>query len=83
MAIGLDCLAVPPAHGLDPQGLAGAVNPHGPAAFPDTGRIDPVALGIALGAVVKLCPRKWVSISMAYFAPAGIQNMSKRILDIF
>ena len=56
VALGPDYLTRPPAHGLDPQGLAGAVNPHGPAAFPDTGRIDPVALGIALGAAAKLRP---------------------------
>ena len=56
VALGPDHLAGPPSHGLDPQGLAGAVKPHGPAAFPDTGRIDSMSLGIALGAAVKLRP---------------------------
>ena len=56
VVLGPDYLAGPPAHRLDPQGLAGAVEPHGPAAFPDAGRIDPMSLGIALGTVVKLRP---------------------------
>ncbi len=56
VAVGPDHLALPPAHGLDPQGLVGTVKPHGNAAFPDTGRIDPMSLGIAQGAAVKLRP---------------------------